>query len=86
MKNYDKYGLGQAGSNAGDVTSVKAFVLLVRQQLLEEVAKYGFMCDWNDFKVHTATACWNQQALFMFSCTLKQKISLLPAQAILKQA
>lgn len=54
MKNYDTYGLREDGAGSGDRNDFKAFVLLNRLRLLEEVSKYGFMCDWNDFKV----CCW----------------------------
>lgn len=51
MKNYDLYQLREDGAEAGSMTALKPFVLLDRARLLEEVGKFGFMCDWNDFKV-----------------------------------
>lgn len=51
MKNYDLYRLREEGAEAGSMTALKPFVLLDRAHLLEEVGKFGFMCDWNDFKV-----------------------------------
>lgn len=51
MKNYDQYKLRQIGAEADDLTALKPYVLLDRANLLEDVVKYGFMCDWNDFKV-----------------------------------
>lgn len=51
MKNYDKYGLREQGAEAGNMTMLNLFVVLERAHLLDEVGKYGFMCDWNDFKV-----------------------------------
>lgn len=54
MKNYDLYQLREDGAEAGSMTALKPFVLLGRTRLLEEVGKFGFMCDWNDFKVKSA--------------------------------
>lgn len=54
MKNYDLYELREEGSEAGDMTALKPFALLGRARLIEEVVKFGFMCDWNDFKVGVA--------------------------------
>lgn len=51
MKNYDLYHLREEGADAGNMTALKQYALLDRAGLLEEVAKFGFMCDWNDFKV-----------------------------------
>lgn len=51
MKNYDLYQLRKDGAEAQSMTALKPFVLLDRAHLLEEVGKFGFMCDWNDFKV-----------------------------------
>lgn len=51
MKNYDLYKLRQEDADPDSMTAFKPFVLLNRAFLLEEVGKYGFMCDWNDFKV-----------------------------------
>lgn len=51
MKNYELYGLREEGAESGNMTALVPFVLLNRARLLEEVAKFGFMCDWNDFKV-----------------------------------
>lgn len=51
MKNYDLYKLREEGAEAGNMTALVPFVLLNRAQLLEEIGKFGFMCDWNDFKV-----------------------------------
>ncbi|CAM9322283.1 unnamed protein product, partial [Laminaria digitata] len=50
MKNYDLYRLREEGAEADSMTALKPFVLLDRAHLLEEVGKFGFMCDWNDFK------------------------------------
>lgn len=51
MKNYDLYRLREDGAEPGSMTALKPYVLLDRAHLLEEVGKFGFMCDWNDFKV-----------------------------------
>lgn len=51
MKNYDQYNLRQDGAENDDLTALKPYVLLDRATLLEDVVKFGFMCDWNDFKV-----------------------------------
>lgn len=51
MKNYDQYKLRQVGAENDDLTALKPYVLLDRATLLEDVVKFGFMCDWNDFKV-----------------------------------
>lgn len=51
MKNYDLYQLREEGAEAGNMTALKQYTLLDRARLLEEVGKFGFMCDWNDFKV-----------------------------------
>lgn len=60
MKNYDLYQLREEGAEAGNMTALKQYTLLDRARLLEEVGKFGFMCDWNDFKVgleiHTTTS------------------------------
>ncbi|CAM9945482.1 unnamed protein product, partial [Discosporangium mesarthrocarpum] len=50
MKNYDLYKLRKEGSEANSLTDLHPYALLNRQGLLDEIAKYGFMCDWNDFK------------------------------------
>lgn len=54
MKNYDLYELREEGAEAGNMTALKPFALLGRARLIEEVVKFGFMCDWNDFKVGVA--------------------------------
>lgn len=51
MKNYDMYALREEGAEATNMTALKPFVILDRTRLLEDVAKFGFMCDWNDYKV-----------------------------------
>lgn len=51
MKNYDLYQLREEGAEDGNMTALKKYTLLDRARLLEEVVKFGFMCDWNDFKV-----------------------------------
>lgn len=56
MKNYDLYELREEGAEAGNMTALKPFALLGRARLIEEVVKFGFMCDWNDFKVSVRVA------------------------------
>lgn len=59
MKNYHLYQLREEGAETGNMTGLKQYTLLDRARLLEEVVKFGFMCDWNDFKVwatHTEEA------------------------------
>lgn len=51
MKNYDTYGLRFEGADPADMNAFRPYVLLNRASLLEEVMKFGFMCDWNDYKV-----------------------------------
>lgn len=55
MKNYDTYGLRKEGADPADMNAFVPFVLLNRAGLIEEVGKFGFMCDWNDFKVGRCT-------------------------------
>lgn len=58
MKNYDLYQLREEGAEAGNMTALKQYTLLDRAKLLEEIGKFGFMCDWNDFKVRFVKKNW----------------------------
>ncbi|CAB1102561.1 unnamed protein product [Ectocarpus sp. CCAP 1310/34] len=64
MKNYDLYQLREEGAEAGNMTALKQYTLLDRARLLEEVGKFGFMCDWNDFKADLE-ACPTEQILLV---------------------
>lgn len=65
MKNYDLYQLREEGVEDGNMAALKKYALLERARLLEEVGKFGFMCDWNDFKVgETLTAVESCTATF----------------------
>ena len=73
MKNYDKYNLREVGAEAGSMTALKPYVLLDRASLLEEIAKFGFMCDWNDFKVQPSVKKTEKKARMKSNLILYNK-------------
>lgn len=68
MKNYDLYQLREEGAEEGNMTALKQYTLLDRARLLEEVGKFGFMCDWNDFKVGLRIAYRSSFCVLVLGC------------------